>query len=193
MLYVLCATLLALGEGQKGAATWRGTVVVDGMIREPGGYHPYKTTLKMRLRELQRVAVPGGWRVTLASEGSFSDVVTSVHQESGLLLCSGTGTETLTGRIGYLETRTGKTTYHLAIPRAFGAFACGGNRAIKRNRVVVIGRGDPEAAEIETADSVVRTLEPDGAMKGSFRSSRTLEPVQYEYSVTWSLMRRVAD
>jgi type 1 glutamine amidotransferase len=183
---------VALAEGPQPAAAWRGTVVVGGMIHEPGGYHPYKATVTLRLRESERIAVPGGSRVILTSDGSLNEVETSVHQESGLLLCSGTGTETLTGRMGYLETRTGKTTYHLAIPRAFGAFACGRNHAIKRDRVVVIGRGDPEAAEIETADSVVRVLE-DGAMNGSFRSSRTREPVRYEYGVTWSLTRSTED
>jgi hypothetical protein len=189
MLHILGGTLLALAQAIGAAPTWRGTVVIDGMIHEPGGYHPYKATVTLRLRASERVAVSGGSRVTLASDSSVSNVETSVHQESGLLLCSGTGTETLTGRIGYLETRAGKTTYHLAIPRAFGAFGCGRNHAIKRNRVVVIGQGDPEAAEIETADSVVRVLEHGDAMKGSFQSSKTRPPVRYEYSVTWSLTR----
>ena len=148
--------LLAVAAGPVGAA-WRGTVIVEGMIHEPGGYHPYEATIKLHLREAGRKAMPGGFRVALVSDGSINAVRTSVHQTDGPTLCSGTGTETLAQRpIGYLETRAAQTTYHLAIPRAFGAFACGHNNAIKRDRVVVIGHGDPEPAEIETADSVVR-------------------------------------
>ena len=160
------------------------------MVREPGGYHPYKTTLSLVLREAERVAVPGGSRVWLVSDDSRSEVVTSVHQENGPLLCAGTGTETLSGRIGYLETRAGATTYHLAIPRAFGAFACGRNLRTKRDRVVVIGAGDAEAAEIETADAA-RSLERRGTvMTGSFRSTKSRQSVSYEYEVTWSLTRQ---
>jgi hypothetical protein len=107
------------------------------------------------------------------------------------MLCLGVGTEPLPGGvIGYLETKGGKTTYHLAIPRAFGAFACGENRAIKRNRVVLIGRGDPMAAEIETADLVVRGLEEgDSVMKGSFEAKKTRGPVRYEFSISWAITR----
>jgi type 1 glutamine amidotransferase len=39
---------------------WRGAVVVEGMIHEPGGYHPYRTTASLRLRESEPLAVPGG-------------------------------------------------------------------------------------------------------------------------------------
>lgn len=173
------------------SAFWQGMVIVDGMIYEPGGYHPYKTTISLRLRESERVAVPGGFRVPLASDGSVYEVVTSVHQTDGPMLCSGTGTETLTGRtIGYLETKAGKSTYHLALPRAFGAFACGRNKTTGADRIVIIGRGDPEAADIEMADLVVRRLEAGASvMKGSFRSSKTRGPVRYEYDVSWSLTR----
>lgn len=80
------------------SALWQGTVIVDGMIYEPGGYHPYKTTINLRLRESERVAVAGGFRVPLASDGSVYEVVTSVHQTDGPKLCSDTGTETLSGR-----------------------------------------------------------------------------------------------
>ena len=80
-----------------GAAVWQGTVIVDGMIYEPSGYHPYKTTISLRLRESERVAVAGGFRVPLVSDGSVYETVTSVHQTEGPMLCSGTGTETLTG------------------------------------------------------------------------------------------------
>ncbi len=52
------------------SALWQGTVAVDGMIYEPSGYHPYKTTVSLRLREFERVAVPGGFRVRLVSDGS---------------------------------------------------------------------------------------------------------------------------
>jgi hypothetical protein len=184
--------LVSLLAGPPDApAIWRGTVAVDGMIHEPGGFHPYQTTLNLVLRETARVAVPSGTRVWLVSENSRSDVVTSVHQEGGALLCSGTGTERLNGRIGYLETKAGTTTYHLAIPRAFVAFSCGRNQVIKRDRVVVIGAGDAEAADIETADTLVRSTGPGGAsMRGSFRSTKSRTPVGYEYEVTWSLARQ---
>ena len=173
------------------SALWRGTVTVDGMIYEPGGHHPYKTTINLRLRESQPVAVPGGSRVPLVSYGSVYEVVTSVHQTEGPMLCSGTGTETLTGRaIGYVETKAGKATYHLALPRAFGAFACGRNHTTGANRFVIIGVGDPEAADIETADPLVRALEAEGSlMKGTFRASKTRGPVSYEYDVSWSMTR----
>ena len=173
------------------SALWRGTVTVDGMIHEPSGYHPYKTTIGLRLREAERVAVPGGFRAALVSEGSVYQVQTSVHQTNGPMLCSGTGTETLTGRtIGYLETKAGKATYHLALPRAFGAFACGRNHTTGADRFVIIGLGDPEAADVETADPLVRALEAEGSlMKGAFRSSKTRGPVRYEYDVSWSVTR----
>src|SRR5262245_42408556 len=128
---------------------WRGVVRVEGMIHEPGGYHPYSATMTLHLRESERIPATGGFRVLLVSEGSRNEVQTSVHQTGGPMLCSGTGTEMLPeGAIGYLEPRPGRTTYHLAIPRAFGAFACGRNQATKRNRVVAIGRGDPVEAEV---------------------------------------------
>jgi len=172
-------------------ATWHGVVEVDGMIHEPGGYHPYLATITLRLREGRRLAIPGGFRVPLISEGSLNEVRTSVHQTDGPMLCSGTGTEPLPARaIGYLEAKAGRMTYHLAIPRAFGAFACGLNRAIKRDRVVVIGAGDPEPAEIETVDSALRAVEREGSlMQGSFEAEKTRAPVTYHYKVTWSLAR----
>jgi hypothetical protein len=187
----LGAVLFALAASPQGGESWRGTVIVDGTIHEPGGYHPYKTTIRLHVRESARVAVPGGFRVALVTDGTVYHIQTSVHQTNGPMLCSGTGTETLTGRtVGYLETKAGRATYHLAIPRAFGAFACGRNNAIKRDRFVIIGFGDPEAAEIETADSVVRPLEGGNAvMKGSFRSAKTRGPVRYEYDVSWSVTR----
>ena len=173
------------------SALWRGTVIVDGMIYEPGGYHPYKSTINLRLRESERVAVPGGLRVPLASDGSVYEVVTSVHQTDGPMLCSGTGTETLTGRtVGYLETKDGKTRYHLALPRAFGAFACGRNHTTGADRFVIIGVGDPAAADIETADPLVRALPAgESVMKGSFQSKKTRGVVRYEYNVSWTVTR----
>jgi len=181
----------ATAASPQAGASWRGTVIVDGMIYEPGGYHPYKATINLRLRESERVAVPGGFRVTLVSDDSVYEVVTSVHQTDGPRLCSGTGTETLTGpTIGYVETKAGKATYHLALPRTFGAFACGRNRMTGANRVVIIGLGDPEAADIETADPLVRVLEAGASvMKGSFRSTKTRGVVRYEYDVRWSVTR----
>jgi hypothetical protein len=175
----------------EAGASWRGTAIVDGMIHEPSGYHPYKSTIGLNLRESPRVAVPGGFRVALVSDGSVYEVQTSVHQTNGPMLCSGTGTETLTGpTVGYLETKAGKATYHLALPRAFGAFACGRNHTTGANRFVIIGLGDPEAADIETADPLVRALEANGSlMKGTFRSSKTRGQVSYEYDVSWSVTR----
>jgi hypothetical protein len=103
----------------------------------------------------------------------------------------GHGTETLAGRtVGYVETKASKATYHLALPRAFGAFACGRNHTTGANRFVIIGLGDPEAADIETADAVVRVLEAEGSlMKGTFRASKTRGPVRYDYDVSWSVTR----
>jgi hypothetical protein len=156
---VSALVLIVAGVTEAGLS-WRGTVKVDGMIYEPGGYHPYVATITLHLREGERSVVPGGFRVALVSEGSTNAVRTSVHQTGGLMLCSGTGTETLPRRaIGYLDTKAGQTTYHLAVPRAFGAFTCGQNHAVKRDRVVMIGDGDAEPADIETGDSVLRTLE----------------------------------
>jgi hypothetical protein len=185
------ALLLMVAGLPESSASWRGTVKVDGMMYEPGGYHPYVATITLHLREADRSAIPGGFRVPLVSEGSTNEVRTSVHQTEGPMLCTGTGTETLPRRaIGYLETKAGLTTYHLAIPRAFGAFACGHNRAIKRDRVVIIGHGDPEPAEIETSDSVLRTLdETDSLMKGHFESTKTRGAVRYEYKISWSVSR----
>ncbi len=186
--------LLMLTAASDVRRSWRGTVTVDGMIDEPGGYHPYLATITLQLREAERSAVPGGFRVLLVSENSTNDVRTSVHETGGLTLCEGTGTETLpNGLIGYLETRAGRTTYHLAVPRAFGAFACGRNHVIKRDRVVVIGAGDPEAAEIETSDSVVRTLDDaNSLMKGSFEATKTRGAVRYEYKIGWTVGREAA-
>ena len=176
------------------AAVWQGTVIVNGMIYEPGGYHPYKTTISLRLREYERVAVAGGFRASLVSDGSVFETVTSVHQTEGPMLCSGIGTETLSGRtVGYLEMKTRKTSYHLALPRAFGAFACGRNQTTGADRRVVIGLGDLEAADIETADPLERTLEAaDSVMKGAFQSKKTRGAVRYEYSVSWTLTREPA-
>ena len=185
---VLLLTVAGLTEA---GISWRGYVKVDGMMHEPGAYHPYVASITLRLREAERVAVPGGFRRALISDGSINDARTSVHQTDGPMLCSGTGTEILPRHaIGYVEMKAGKTTYHLAIPRAFGAFACGQNHVVKRDRVVIIGDGDPEAAEIETADSVVRTLEPgDSVMKGSFESTKTRGAVRYEYKISWLVTR----
>jgi hypothetical protein len=171
---------------------WQGVVKVDAMIHEPGGYHPYVAAITLRLREGERLAVPGGFRVPLVIDGGVNDVRTSVHLESGLEICSGVGREALPKRVvGYLESMAGRpATYRLAIPRAFGAFACGKQHATRRDRVVLIGQGDPEAAEIETADAAVRTLEPRGAdMHGAFGAARARGPVRYEYKISWSLTR----
>lgn len=185
------ALLLIVAGVAEAGHSWRGTVKVDGMIYEPGGYHPYGATINLHLHEGERSVVRGGFRVALVSDGSTNDVRTSVHQTGGLMLCSGTGTETLPRRaIGYLETKAGQTNYHLAIPRAFGAFTCGRNHAINRDRVVTIGDGDADPVEIETSDSVLRTLEEaNSVMKGSFASTKTRSVIRYEYKISWSLVR----
>jgi len=185
------ALLLMVAGMPESGASWRGTINVDGMIYEPGGYHPYVATITLHVHEAERWALQSGYRVALVSEGGTNEVQTSVHQTGGPMLCRGTGTETLPSRsIGYLESKGGRTTYHLAVPRAFGAFACGHNRAIKRDRVIVIGDGDPEPAEIETSDSVLRTLdETSSVMAGFFESTKTRGAVRYEYKVSWSLTR----
>ena len=185
------ALLLLVARVPEYGPSWSGTVNIDGMIYEPGGYHPYSATITLRLREADRSVITGGFRVALVSEGGTNDVRTSVHQTGGLMLCAGTGTETLPGRaIGYLERKADQTTYHLAVPRAFGAFACGHNRAIKRDRVIIIGDGDPEPAEVETSDSVLRALDDtNSVMAGSFESTKTRGAVRYEYKVSWSLTR----
>lgn len=187
----ISALLLIVAGVPESDPSWRGTVKVDGMIYEPGGYHPYVATITLHLREAEKSVVAGGVRVALVSEGSTNDVRTSVHQTGGLMLCAGTGTETLPRRaVGYLETKAGQTTYHLAVPRAFGAFACGQNHAIKRDRVVIIGDGDPELLEIETSDSALRTLDDtNSVMKGSFESTKTRGAVRYEYRISWSVTR----
>jgi len=181
----------ALAVLAQTTAPWQGFVRVSGMIHEPGGYHPYSATITLRLRESERVPVTGGFRIPLVSDGSVNEAQTSVHQVGGPMLCSGVGSETLPdGPIGYLEVKGGRTTYRLAIPRAFGAFACGKNRAIRRNRVVTIGVGDPLAAEIETQDSVVRELgQRNSVMQGSFEATKARGPVRYEYSISWAITR----
>ncbi len=129
----LISILTLVLAGAPGSETmWLGTVVVEGMVHEPGGYHPHTTTISLRLRESNRVPIDGGFRVPLTSRSSTSDVKHSLHLTDGLLVCSGTGRETLTNdTFGYLETKAGRTVYHLAIPRAFGAFACGLNRSTR--------------------------------------------------------------
>jgi hypothetical protein len=156
------------------------------------GYHPYEATINLRLLESERVGIPGGFRVPLLSDGSTNAARTSVHQSDGLTFCSGRGEETLPkGVIGYLEARAGRLTYHLAIPRAYAAFLCGENHPSPWNRVVVIGRGDPEAAEIETEDELVRVLEEGNTvMKGAFESAMTRGRNHYEYKISWLLIRR---
>jgi len=173
-------------------ATWQGVVSVEGMIREPGGFHPYRATITLHLLEGDRLPIRGGFRVPLASNDSTNEVQTSVHQTEGLMLCSGAGKETLPSRVvGYVETRAGQSTYHLAVPRAFGAFACGEDQKIKRDRVVVIGAGDAEPAEIETADPRTREVGKEGSlMEGAFVATKTRGPVSYDYKVTWSLVRQ---
>jgi hypothetical protein len=183
----LALAVAALAE----VSSWRGVVKVEGMIHEPGGYHPYSATITLRLRESERVPVAGGFRVPLLSSGSVNEVRTSVHQVGGPMLCSGVGSETLPdGAVGYLEARGDRTTYRLEIPRAFAAFACGRNRATRQNRIVTIGVGDAVAGEIEAQDSVVRELEQRNAvMEGAFESAKAQGTVRYEYRVSWSIRR----
>ncbi len=184
---------LALTAPAISGYSWSGVVTVIGVTHEPpAGYHPYTATLTLRLLEGERVVVAGGFRIPLVSHGSTNAAQTSVHQADGLTFCSGKGEETLPQAvIGYLEAKGGKTTYHLALPRAYAAFLCGENHASPWNRVVVVGHGDPESAEIETEDPVVRVLENgDTLMKGTFDSTAKRGPNHYEYTVRWLLTRR---
>jgi hypothetical protein len=187
----LLVATAALPASAQTETVWRGNVRIEGMIREPGGYHPYVTTVILRLREGGRASVPGGVRTPLISDGSVMDVRTGVYEDTGQRVCVGTGTEELPGRrLGHLETKQGRTSYHLVIPRAFGAFACGTNNVIERDRRVIIGLGDPETGEIETADSVPRVLEQGGSvMRGAFRSATHRNGNDYEYVVSWSASR----
>jgi hypothetical protein len=184
---------LALAAPGASGYSWSGVVTVIGITHEPpAGYHPYAATITLRLLEGPQVVVAGGVRIPLLSHGSRNAARTSVHQADGLTFCSGKGEEALPRAvIGYLEAKGGRTTYHLAVPRAYAAFLCGENHASPWNRVVVIGRGDPEPAEIETEDSVARVLENGGTrMEGAFDSTARRGPNHYEYTVRWSLTRR---
>ena len=182
---------LLVASAQETHTRWRGTVTVTGTIHEPAAYHPYKTTVTLRLREGERTAVDGGFRVPLLSDSSTIHVEHSLFQLDGSLICSGTGTEEIkNGPIGYLETRDDATRYHLAIPRAFGAYACGQNRKTTGNRIVVIGLGDHEPARIETEDSRVRVVpQSDPVMRGTFESRKSRRAVRYEYKVEWFVTR----
>jgi hypothetical protein len=48
------ALLLIAAGVPESRASWRGTVKVDGMIYEPGGYHPYVATITLHLREAKK-------------------------------------------------------------------------------------------------------------------------------------------
>lgn len=185
---------LVLAAPLASGYSWRGVVTVVGITHEPpAGYHPYAATMTLRLLEGERIVVAGAVRIPLVSDGSRNAAETSVHQADGLTFCSGKGEEALPRAVvGYLESKGGTTTYHLALPRAYAAFLCGENHASPWNRVVVIGHGDPEPAEIETEDSVARVLEDGGTrMQGSFDSTARRGPNHYEYTVRWSLTRRL--
>lgn len=84
------AAAVAVSALLEVGATWHGVVKVDGLIHEPGGYHPYTATITLQLRESGPVSGTDGRRV-LISDGSVNDVQTSVHQTGGPLLCSGIG------------------------------------------------------------------------------------------------------
>lgn len=182
---------LSMAWVQEPQVDWHGTVTVTGMIHEPEGYHPYTTTATLRLHEGERVRTDGALRVSLISDSSMIDVEHSLFQSDGSLVCSGSGTEELpNGTIGYLETKGRKTRYHLAIPRAFGAYACGQNRKTTANRFVIVGSGDHEPVRIETEDREVRFLvEADSVMRGVFESTKSRGAVSYEYKVEWNVVR----
>jgi hypothetical protein len=150
--------------------------------------------------------VPGD-EVRLVPERIANEVHHEVRHADGPSICRGGGREVMTrapeGRIAVA--RSGSrlpgfdapvtSAYRLVLPRAVGAFACG-TRKNPRDRRVVIGARvfDPvdPAAEIETRDVSVRTLDSGGlAMTGSYKSSDagTGRTVRHDYTVRWELRR----
>jgi len=185
------------------------------MMWEPGGEHPYTTNLDLAYREAGRAPLVDadgavrGYQVRLVPERIAIDVHHEVRHQDGRSICKGGGREDVTGapegRIvlasagAALPGFDGSATsaYQLVLPRAVGAFACGSTRNVRDRRVVIGARVfDPvdPAAEIETADASVRSLDPDGlVMKGVYEYSdaATGRAVRHDYTVRWELRRGV--
>jgi hypothetical protein len=150
-----------------------------------------------------------GYQVRLVPERIAIDVHHEVRHQDGRSICKGGGREDVTGapegriviasdrRLASRVRRSTTSAYQLVLPRAVGAFACGSTRNVRDRRVVIGARVfDPvdPAAEIETADASVRSLDPDGlVMKGVYESSdaATGRAVRHDYTVRWELRRGV--
>jgi hypothetical protein len=204
-------------DDRKEAALWTGTAQVDVMMWEPGGEHPYTTTFDLAYREAGRTpvldanGVVRGHEVRLVPERVAIDVHHEVRHQDGRSICKGGGREAVTGgpegRIRVAATGRAlpgldgprASAYQLVLPRAVGAFACGTRKNVRDRRVVIGARlFDPvdPAAEIETADASVRSLDSGGlAMKGVFESSdaATGRAVRHDYTVRWELRRGVQE
>lgn len=195
------------GNTARGGTTddtglWTGTVVTEATVHEGGGYHPCKTTIRVRLREIGRSRLAGGDRVDLRSEGTTYDVEMAVH---GLVECTGKGSQTVSDTAAQSAILRGpkSSPYHLILSRAFFSFTCGGRRLLGEKslgRAVAIGR-EPEIttfdpSNLETADPQVRYLEQNGTrMSGSFTTTRQLDAgppwprnlYTYDYKVAWEI------
>jgi hypothetical protein len=170
-------------------------VVTDATVYEGGGYHPCKTTIRVRLRETGRSMVADGYRIELRSEGSSYDVEMAIH---GLVECTGKAQSAI-----LLGPKS--STYHLILSRAFFSFTCGGRllfgeRSLRRaagiGREPAITSFDP--SNLEASDPQVRYLERNGTlMRGSFAANRELDAgppwprnlYKYEYKVSWEICR----
>jgi hypothetical protein len=195
------------------AARWTGTAQVDVMMWEPGGEHPYATAFDLAYREVGRAPILDanggvrGYQLRLVPERVAIDVRHEVRHVDGRSICKGGGREDVTGApegrivraawgaaLPGLDASTA-SAYQLVLPRAVGAFACGTTRNVRDRRVVIGSRlfdaVDP-AAEIETTDASVRSLDPGGlVMKGVYQSSdaATGRTVRHDYTVRWELRR----
>ena len=205
--------VIGLESSLLAAALWTGTAQVDAMTWEGGGEHPYTTDFTLEYREssgtpvLDANGILVGYRVRLAPER----VALRVHHEvRGLLNCTAGGEEVVTGApeaelvlpvsgsdlagaVGLVVPRTG--AYQLVLPRAIGAFACGGERNTGDRRVGIgIGLFN---ADVEVADIHARLLEGSGTrMRGSYQerhqrnySASGQHLVRYEFNVKWDLHR----
>jgi hypothetical protein len=192
--------LTVTGGMDDASGLWTGTVVAEGTVHESGGYHPCKTTIRVRLREVTRTAVAGGYRVELVNDRSSYDVEMAIH---GLAECTGRGAELVSDDEAQSAFLFGAKSpaYHLVMPRAFFGFTCGGLRLKTRGRAVEIGKEPPvplDPDELETSDPEPRYLERNGTlMRGSFatQKERVIGPpspqnvFRYDYKVTWEIHR----
>jgi hypothetical protein len=179
-------------------------VVTDATVYEGGGYHPCKTTIRVRLRETGRSMVADGYRIELRSEGSSYDVEMAIH---GLVECTGKGTQTVSDPKAQSAILLGpkSSTYHLILSRAFFSFTCGGRLLLGERslrRAAGIGKEPAttsfDPSNLEASDPQVRYLKRNGTlMRGSFTANRELDAgppwprnlYKYEYKVSWEICR----